>query len=457
MRRRATVAFALGATLAAAGCGRPSPAPAPRNVVVIVVDTLRQDHVGGYGCDRSPTPNLDALAARAATFRNAYSVSSWTLPSVATLLTGNYPAQHGVIDFTRSLPEEATTLAELLRDHGFATAGVVANVLLTRRHGIDQGFERWDESAAKGATYVSTADVTATAKEFLDGLDADPRPFFLFVLYFDPHFQYRRHAQFGYSAPRAGRLDGSETLAELRRFFGTLTEEEVRMLVDRYDEEVRLTDAGIGDLLAHLEERGRDGDTIVVVASDHGEEFHGRGWVGHTRSLYEELVRVPLVVRDPRHPQRRVVDRAASLAGLTPTVLDLLGLDRSDLEFQGASFAAGIEGGTEEWPDDVFLEVDFEPQGRNPDNRPAFLKALIRDGWKIIRNDSTGARELYDLVEDPGELDDRAFARGDLLEPLARALAARIEEARRGALLAPDAALPPGRRQELEALGYAGT
>jgi arylsulfatase A-like enzyme len=372
------------------------------------------------------------------------------------MLTGLYPGRHGAVDFARSLSGDAATLAEILRDEGFGTAAVMANLLLTSRYGLDQGFELWDQDAARGHEYVSTQAVTDAAIRFLDQLAGGSRRFFLFVHYFDPHFQYRRHPEYGFSAAQAGRVDGTEPLLRLRELFGTLTDEEVDLLVDRYDEEIRFTDAGIARLLARLEALGLDDDTLVVVAADHGEEFHSRGWVGHTRTLYEELVRVPLLVRDPRHPGPRLVDRAVSLAGLTPTVLDLLEVAPSAADFQVESFAAGVRGEPAGWSDEIFLQVEFHPRGEAGFDKAAFKKALIRDRWKIIADDSTGAHELYDLEADPRELVDRAATRPDLADPLAAALRRRVSAAFAGALSAPEVALRPERLEQLRALGYAG-
>jgi arylsulfatase A-like enzyme len=420
------------------------------------VDTLRQDHVGSYGHARATTPSLDALTGQATTFRNAYAVSPWTLPSVTTVFTGLHPRRHGATDFAKSLSGEAVTLAETLQANGFATAAVVANLLLTRKYGLDQGFERWDQAAARGHEYVSTPVVTETAIRFLEDMAKDERRFLLFVHYFDPHFQYRSHPEYGFARPRSGRVSGEESLQELRGFFGTMTGDEVGVLLDRYDEEIRFADAGIGRLLARLGELGLDDDTLIIVLADHGEEFHGRGWVGHTRTLYDEVMRVPLIVRDPRRPRRAIVDHPVSLAGVTPTLLDLLGVSRADRSDQGESFASAVLGGAAAANEDILLQVDFQPHGSGGDDKAAFKKALIRESWKIIHDDSTGVRELYDLESDPGERVNLASEHPDLLASLDDALRVSVTATSEGALDAPEVALPAGRMEELRALGYAG-
>ena len=153
------------------------------------------------------------------------------------------------------------------------------------------------------------------------------RSFFLLVHYFDPHYDYVRHPRFNFAAERSGRLDGTQGISELQSL-ADLTPDEIAFLRDLYDEEVRHTDAGVGRLLDTLRELGLYDDALIIVTADHGEEFLERGWIGHTRSLYDELVRVPLIVRPPGGPPApQVVDALVSLVSLAPTVLDYAGID----------------------------------------------------------------------------------------------------------------------------------
>ena len=193
--------------LALLGCG-PAPEPRPRNVLLIVVDSLRFDHLGAYGAAPSFTPALDALAEGGVVFERAYSTAPWTVPSVCSLLSGLHPTAHGVNRPGRAVPRELELLPQRLRSHGFRTAGVVSHKLLSDRYRFERGFDLFDQEHGQGHKYVSTQGVTDAAVGFLDELAAEGDPFFLFVHYFDPHFRYEDHADIDRAPARAGRLTG---------------------------------------------------------------------------------------------------------------------------------------------------------------------------------------------------------------------------------------------------------
>jgi arylsulfatase A-like enzyme/4-amino-4-deoxy-L-arabinose transferase-like glycosyltransferase len=450
-RRRSAAAAALVALAALSGC-----APAgPRNLLLIVVDTLRADHLGCYGYARDTSPNIDALAAEGVRFERAYAPASWTKPSMASLLTGLYPSRHGVTDVRHTLPDDATTLATRLSARGYATAAVVSNVQLTdpEGNGMGRGFRRYVEIHAAGYDYVSTPDVTRQAVAALRQLASGDGPFFLMAHYFDPHANYRRHARVGFAAERAGRLDGTQRIEELQNeLLATLSPEEVGFLRDLYDEEIRFTDAGIGRLLAALRELGREQDTLVVFTADHGEEFLDHGWLGHVRSLYEELVRVPLVVRDPGAADvPRSVATPVSLVSLVPTILARLGAP-ADARLDGPSLARVIEEGGEPAAEAVFAEVAYVPLVLPFSKKRTFKQAVIGERFKLIRDLESERLELFDLSRDPDERSDLAQERSDLTGPLA-ALLDGFQEGRRDAPAA-SRELGKAERQLLEELGY---
>jgi arylsulfatase A-like enzyme len=462
---RLAILVLLG-VLSGAGCGGPGDGEPPANLLLIVVDTLRHDHVGTYGHGRPTTPYLDALAGDGVTFENAYAPSSWTLPSVVSIHTGLYPGSHRVLDPGRRLSLDARTLAETLKEAGWRTAAMVTNRLLARPLLLDQGFDVYLDSEARPAGYVSSAGVSdqaiATIAEFTVG--DDPAPFFLYVHYFDPHAPYERHPGYGFSAESAGRLVGGEPVNDLREMLDTLTAEEVEFIRDCYDEEIRWTDRGIGRILAELRERGLDGNTVVVVTSDHGEEFLAHGWIGHTRTLYDEVVRVPLIVRDPRAPGRgrRLVERLVSLVAIPPTVLELLGVPGPEDAYQDVSFAdavrdAGRAGsGRAASGENAFLEVDYVPLNPRNEIRLTFKKGIVVDGFKAIRDDSTGAFEVYDLETDGNEIRNLAGARPELAAKLGESLDASIRESRSRPLDSSRIEMTPEALEQLRALGYVG-
>jgi arylsulfatase A-like enzyme len=239
-----------------------------------------------------------------------------------------------------------------------------------------------------------------------------------------------------------------------------LSQQEVDFLLDLYDEEVFFTDAGIGRLLDALRRLDRYEDTIIVVTSDHGEEFREHGWLGHTRTLYQELVRVPLIVSAPGYrDEPRVVSDPVSLVSITPTILDLLEIDAAERSFHEPSLAsrmrAGGDGdGDSSW---VLTEVGFLPPGAPRSVKRAFKKGIVGNRFKLIRDEETHAVELYDLESDPGETRNLADERPELRDRLLGVLEDRLRRARAGAQ-APDLRhLTEEEIETLRGLGYVGS
>jgi len=411
------------------GCSR-TPEP---NLLLIIVDTLRLDHVGCYGYTRSVSPAIDSLAREGFRFTNAYSTAPWTQPSVGSILTGLYPRSHSAFRMRRSLPDSAVTLAEILRDSGYATAGVVSHFLIGAKYNFDQGFETFVEDAAQGHDHISTPEVTDSAVELLEMLSTDESPFFLYVHYFDPHFDYMRHPECGYAKESAGRLDGNQAIQELRELDPPPSEEEAAFIRDLYDEEISSTDAGIGQLLSAVERLGLKQNTDIVLTSDHGEEFFERGWVGHTRTLYDELVRIPLIFRMPSGQGSHVIEDLVSLVSLPQTLLDLLGIHPSSMTFQGISFAPLLAG--DSLPTSpVYCEVDFSdrPAARGPDDglsKKVQKHAMVREGFKLVYDRFKGEFELYNLRIDPDELENLVDREPMRLEELSAELESLAREA----------------------------
>jgi choline-sulfatase len=439
------------AVLLAAGCGAE---PGPPNFLFILVDTLRSDHLSAYGYERETSPALSRLAAAGVRFDRAYAAAPWTKPSVASMFTGQYPHRHGVNFVLDPLPPEAVTVAERLSEAGYSTAGAVSHIFVAGKNGLDQGFDHYDSDEAGGHTHISTTGVTRRAIKLLEGFGSEP--FFLFVHYFDPHYEYRRHPEFGFAPESVGRLRGGEDIHDLRAMGADLSPEEVRFLRDVYDEEIRFTDDGIGALLASLESRGLADDTVVIVAADHGEEFFERGWLGHTRTVHEEVIRVPLVIHVPGDPGRgRVVATPISLASLAPTILDFAGIAAPDADFQAASLRPLLEGVDDAEPGSIRSEVRYVVLNRsNPQSeKAAFKYALIRGRYKLIKDFKAKRFELYDLTEDPGEHHNLAAERPGLLREMVVELA-RTQSRGPAAAAASPATLDPRDAKMLRDLGY---
>ncbi|MHC4262130.1 MAG: sulfatase [Planctomycetota bacterium] len=333
----ASVLVAIAAALSA--CGRSERLPfvdeRPALVVWIEVDTLRADALGAYGAlgealiGTEPSPAIDRLASDGVLFEHCYSTAPWTIPSLVSQFTGRWPFEHGATRLLEPLPESFVMLPEVLRADGWRTAGVGTNFVATGQYGFDQGFDRWDDSLALGHE-GSTAD--AAVELLLAQLDAfaDPgpeSPVFLFALLFEPHFRYERHARLRYALEYDGPLTGKEELNELRAMLdeGQLTEADLAWLRALYAGEVATVDAALATLRSGLEERGLFDECLLVFTADHGEELGERGWIGHTTSLSDALVRVPLVVKPPATwdvERGRRVGSIVSQVDLARTVLD---------------------------------------------------------------------------------------------------------------------------------------
>ncbi len=455
--RRALSTFAIIAALVPlgffAGC-RDSQTGGIRNAVFIVVDTLRRDHLGAYGYARDTSPAIDALAAEGVRFDRAYATSGWTMPSVTSMLTGLYPTAHGVIRPRTALSVEIPTLAGTLRDKGFATAGVVSHIVIGERWGLSRGFDWFDEHHARGHNGTSTQGVTDTAISMLERLSAGDAPFFLFVHYFDPHYTYRRHEDFDFAPLRAGRLRGGEEIGFLRDLGTDLTPEEREFVRDLYDGEIRHTDAGIGRLLESLKSLGHYDDTLILLTADHGEEFLERGWLGHTRTLYDELVRVPLIVRLPQPAARAEIDELVSLTMLAPTIMELLGLEIPEFFAQPSLVAQLSTALPSIAAASVITEVDFVPVSQFNAKKTTKQVSLVGPRFKLIDNLLTGDAELYDLERDPGELDNIAAHEPARVRELSAQLDTLLREVASKQIESPELDLSEREIEALRALGY---
>ncbi len=444
-RRIQLPALFAGAALLLSCTGSP---PKPQNVVLIVIDTLRFDHLACYGGERHTSPAIDALASESTRFARAYATAPWTIPSVASILTGRYPSSHGAVQLDSSLPEEAETLADIFRRNEYDTAAVISHMLLARAHGFAQGSRLFGEVFGRDVhNFVSTEKVTDHALGFLQQLAEQERPFFLFVHYFDPHYNYLRHPEYGFAPDSVGRLRGGEDLEELRKIEGDLTPEEYAFLGDIYDEEIRFTDAGVGRLLDRLRQLGLYDQTLIIVTADHGEEFGDHRGLGHSRTLYEEVLRVPLILRLPGGQQNRpVVETPVSLVSIAPTILDLTGIAADSLVFQGESLVPLLSASARR-PRLVFFEVSF-------DEMNAYKKGILLDGLKIIQDERTGKTELYDVRADPHELLDLTLARPDIVRELLPIVEHQSALARDAGLTPETSPLSEGDVMRLRSLGY---
>ena len=373
------------------GPGREAPDPSRPNVLLVVIDTLRSDHLSCYGHERVTSPQLDRFAKDSWVYERAYSQAPWTTPSIGALLTSRYPTSLGIRGDRSVLPEEEITLAETLQGAGYHTAAVVSHSFCSERWGFAQGFTDFDESNVLGHDAVTSAGVTARGLAFLESREQDPQPWFLWMHYFDPHCAYVEQDEvFGGSGAYEGPVRSGQLYAELWKQRRSLTSADHAELRRLYDSEIHHTDAQLGRVLTRLEQTGVLDDTIVIVTADHGEEFGDHGSIGHARTLHEELIRVPLLVRIPGESPRRIDDPVA-LVDLFPTLAAQLGVEvpAGAVGLDIRPGGSGLEPGRT-----VYSET----------NRGRRLRAAIRGPLKVIREGRMPRPQVFDLDSDPAEL-----------------------------------------------------
>ena len=456
-RRIEPVAWAcLLATVALGGLCGCSRTPSA-SVVLIVVDTLRPDHLVTYGYARPTSPSLDEWAATGVVFENAYSSSPWTLPAFGTLFTGHYPTRHGAgvlraageqvaseaqpgpgggtNRFSR-LDSSLATLGEVLRDCGYATAAFVSNPFLHPRFGIDRGFDDYDHAPGRRARVV--------VDRSLDWIrEHSSEPFFVVVHVMDPHLPYNA------PEPWRGRFtDAVESQYEppvagarrIRRQIPQLSETDKEFIIAAYDEEIAFVDEQISSLMNELERLEAWNDTLVIFTADHGEELFEHGGFEHGHSLYDEVARVPLIVWSTRVSPGRVA-APVSLVDLMPTVLEAVGVD-SDLDLSGNSLWPLLQG------DSVSIDRAVLVEGML---YGAESKSVILWPNKLILDPTSGGKRLFDLAVDPGEHQDLTPNAGESVERLVSTL--ELLSSSRPERLQ-EAEMDPRVMEQLRALGY---
>ena len=414
MRDRISFLLLLGAV--SIGCSRER-ARDPANIVLISIDSLRADHVGSYGYGFDTTPTLDRVATEGALFETVVAESTWTLPTHATMLTGVGSLVHRADQFVGSrLDEEFTTLAERFRDAGYLTWGIYSGPYLHPVFGFGRGFDHYEgvigetaldrefdlhgpdagraimKANSEAHRMVTSPEVSRKAVDFL--AERRDRPFFLFLHYFDVHYDYVPPQEFWQRFDPDYR--GSLRAENYRRNAAVnpnMDPRDLSHVVARYDGEILFTDQHIGSVVDALERNGLSGDTLLVVTSDHGEEFFEHGNKGHGQTLMDETLMVPLIVRFPGRiaPGLRIREQVRQL-DIAPTLLSFAGLTG---ELTGQDLGEALTKG-----------------GRIPSlgavstlRRSGDWLSFRVPGFKYLvhRNDSTATEFLYDLGRDPRE------------------------------------------------------
>ena len=395
-----------------ANSGEPAAAADPPrpNVIVFLVDTLRADHLGVYGYDRDTSPVLDRWASGSTVFDNTYAPSSWTKPSMVTLFSGLDAISHGAEDRLDRIPADVPLLAERLKALGYSTFGAVTNPNVLAHWGFDRGFDVYrDLDSAGNGTPANR--VTEFVEEHLDRLEQS-QPFFLYLHVVDPHFPYQPPPPFDSRFPRSRAVPAN-------------------MSVGRYDGEIAFVDAQFGRITELLGQRGLNDRSMTIFTSDHGEELWERGRLGHGSTLYEEVVRVPLLIRFPqgRFAGIRVAART-SLTDVFPTVLHALGESPGE-RLDGRDLAPLIQGSVTDTAErDLFLSLRTSGQGGHR------VRGVLSGPFKYLKRTRPEANEaLFDLVRDPTESKDISADEQPLQARLAKSLNAHLAQRSSGVQL----------------------
>jgi arylsulfatase A-like enzyme len=417
---RATVPFALlfmGVAFAASAhsdfslFGKKQP-----NVVVVLMDTLRSDHLGAYGYERNTSPHMDGMARRGLLFTTSYSVSNWTNPAVKSMFSGLSPQSvmrpaHHEDAIRMPLPQEVVTFAELFAEEGYRTAALMDHPGLGGP-GYSQGFERFsmmykDGSVSGKAWDKSPVDfVVDRFAGLLDEFEAQPFLVYVHVVY--PHRRYQAPPPFkGAFGPDDYERHGRAEKAAM---------------INAYDAEILRTDDMVRRLEAALTERDLAEDTWIVLTSDHGEAFWEHDLSEHGNAFFDEAIRVPLIILPPegrRNPAR--IDAPVSNLDVFPTILDIAGIDIPE-GTMGLSLKDAKSPGRNQVQRVLFSE--------SPHSMDIEARAVIRDGIKYVSypNIRNVLHELYDLKNDPGEFDNLYGEKPSLAAPLQKLLAEHMEQ-----------------------------
>jgi len=407
--RSGPLASFLVALMLICGCGREA---RPLNVLIIGVDTLRPDHLGCYGYDRK----------QGVLFENVISQAPWTLPSFATVFTSLYPTQHGAVLKDSRLSTHFPTLAMMLLKNGYSTGAIINAPFLRPEYKVDRGFEHYNYAPpfADRVADGTTDDALSWIDRHID------EPFLMFVHYFDPHLPYKPPAPYDtlFYPDYAGELPSTfslDLIPDAREtdfaVMGELPPEDWDYIKALYDGEIAFTDAEVGRLLRELDARGLKENTLVIFLSDHGEEFYEHKGYEHGHALYNEVIKVPLIVSLPgKIRENATVTEYVRLLDITPTVLDILGIETS-VHLEGASLMPLISGeGTPTTPDGVLLPAGIgysEAMLYGPER-----KSLTAYPWKYINQTVAGDPKFFNLESDPGELNNLAHSDVEAMKPV---------------------------------------
>ena len=369
------------------------------NVLLIIVDTLRADHTGCYGYFRNTTPYMDKLSEDGILFKNAISPAPWTSPAIASILTSRYPDLMGITHDPIIISKKQLFMAEILKDNYYKTKGIISHTFIGRDLHYHQGFDSFDQENAWGGHFsITSPSISQKAVDFIN--KNKKNKFFLFLHYFDPHFAYMLHDQYNYFPDYKGEVKSRMSTHVLRKNAPNYSENDLKYLRALYDSEISFTDYYIGKVINHLKALNLYNNTIIIFTADHGESFSDHlCWIGHTKSLYQELIHVPLIIKPAEKNEHMKVNKYTGTIDILPTILSTLQIKKpKNINFNGT-------------------EIDLTDINKienrviiSDTKRMSLLESVISDRYKVIKGKlwdyykpSEHTYEIYDLRNDPLE------------------------------------------------------
>ncbi len=398
-------------------CVSSTQAKPPHGIILISLDTLRADHLGTYGYYRNTSPNIDAFAKKSIVFNNAVVQAPWTLPSHMSIMTSLYPSFHGVRRYQNFLNDEKVTIAELLKEAGYQTAAFTDGGFMAASCEFDQVFDIYEDQR------IGIANILPNVKAWLSSNKSSP--FFLFIHCYDIHNPYNPPPPYNsmfHDLTYTGHLVPSHIILEaINKNRVQVNEDDIRHFIALYDGGIRYTDTKIGEFLSYLQSSGVMNQSLIIITSDHGEEFMEHGHCGHRQLHYRPMLHIPLIMHIPNYPKKevRIKDFVQSI-DLLPTILDILDLPAFP-EAQGRNLFPLIKRHKNSLRRS-FWKV-FYPFVKQP--IISFAEDIRFDQWSIINNDyqmiinsKTSSMQLFSLKADPMEKTDIAKDHGDITGPL---------------------------------------
>lgn len=360
--------------------------PSGPNILLIVADALRADHLGCYGYNRPTSPQIDKFASEALIFEKAMSNSPWTKPSIGALLTSLYPHEHRASYWKDNLSDGCLTLAEVFRNRNYNSLAIQTNPSITQKHNFKQGFQHYQEMVQEKADAV-TSNFVAWIKKH------KKNRFLAYLHYMDTHVPYNAPQEFSqiFGLKNGLTLNRGEFKTFDIRILTEmgLSQEKRDQLVDLYDGAIKYFDYNFEKIVDNLEKLGILNKTIIILTSDHGEEFWEHSGFAHGHQLYQEVLHVPLIIKySSKLPVKRIQDYV-QLLDLFPTVLSMAGI-KSNFDFRGKDLISSIYN-NKKVNEEIFIEgILFGPE----------KKGILKDGWKLIENTEEKNEDTFDLLGD---------------------------------------------------------